>query len=159
MYWWNASKLAEDLREGRVDEKERFKYFLATFFAWSLLVHALFFFSKVQFSIETLIFPAVNLTVIVLGIILCYRINRSGDNTDFVGRIVCLGWPVGIWFGAYFSSFFLISAYIGDWNWFSGIMWGLGLFYISSYYRAVGGQLAFIAKAEPAIRALQTAKD
>jgi hypothetical protein len=29
MYWWNVSKLAEDLREGRVEEKERFKYYFA----------------------------------------------------------------------------------------------------------------------------------
>ncbi len=33
MYWLNVSKLAEDLREGRVDERERFKYYLATFAA------------------------------------------------------------------------------------------------------------------------------
>ncbi len=78
-YWWNASKLEKDLREGRVGEKERFKYFLPTFFAWSQVVHGLFFFSKVTFSIETLIFPVVNLTVIVLGIILCYRVNRRGQ--------------------------------------------------------------------------------
>jgi hypothetical protein len=29
MYWWKVDKLAEDLREGRVSEKERLKYYLA----------------------------------------------------------------------------------------------------------------------------------
>jgi hypothetical protein len=155
MYWWNASKLAEDLREGRVDEKERFKYFLATFVVWSLIVHGLFFFSSVTFSIETLLFPAVNLTTIVLGVILCYRVNRSGDNYNFIGRMVCLGWPIGIWFGMFFMIFFLISAYLADWNWFSGIMWWFGLFYISSYYRAIAGQLAFSANAVRVASVLQ----
>ena len=29
MYWWNVSQLAQDFQEGRVEEKERFKYYLA----------------------------------------------------------------------------------------------------------------------------------
>lgn len=31
MYWWNMSKLADDLREGKLTEDERLKYYLATF--------------------------------------------------------------------------------------------------------------------------------
>lgn len=40
MYWWKTSKLVEDLREGRVDEKERFKYFMATLVAWNVAAQA-----------------------------------------------------------------------------------------------------------------------
>ncbi|HTY21555.1 MAG TPA: hypothetical protein VMC85_00370 [Desulfomonilaceae bacterium] len=65
MYWWNASKLAEDLREGRVAEKERFKYFLATFVAWSIVVQ-LFFFAGGTFSIDGLISSAIILAAMVI---------------------------------------------------------------------------------------------
>jgi hypothetical protein len=37
MYWWNASKPAEDSREGRVDDKERSNYSLATCVVWSIV--------------------------------------------------------------------------------------------------------------------------
>ena len=107
MYWWNASKLAKDLREGRVDEKERFKYFLATFVAWSIVVQ-LSIYSGIPCSIDSLIWAAVNVTVIVIGIGLCYRVNRRGDNTDFVGRMICLGWPVGVLLVAPYSIVSLI---------------------------------------------------
>lgn len=36
MYWWNITKLADDLRDDRVDEEERFKYYLAAFIAWNI---------------------------------------------------------------------------------------------------------------------------
>jgi hypothetical protein len=65
---------------------------------------------------------------------LCYWTNRGGDNVDFVGRMICLSWPiiinvgvlylairipVGITFGsndsdllvAIFAAFFDISLY------------------------------------------------
>jgi uncharacterized membrane-anchored protein YitT (DUF2179 family) len=95
MYWWNASKLAEDLREGRVDEKQRFNYFLATFIALTLVVHVFSHYGAL-FPGERLIPVALNLIFTVIGISLCYRANKSGDNKDFIARIICLGWPSGI---------------------------------------------------------------
>ena len=129
--------------------------FLATFVAWSVVVHALLFSSKIPFSIGALIFPTINLAAIVLGIILCYRVNRSGDNSDFIGRMVCLGWPIGIWYAVFYSPFFLIMQYIGHWEWFSATMWWLGLFYISSYYSSIARLLIFVAQSEPAAVAVQ----
>ena len=38
MYWWNVSKLAEDFQQDRVDEKERFKYFLAATIGWTAVL-------------------------------------------------------------------------------------------------------------------------
>ena len=38
MYWWNISKLEEDLRERRVDEKERFKDSLANLIGFELVI-------------------------------------------------------------------------------------------------------------------------
>jgi hypothetical protein len=92
MYWWNASKLAEDLQEGRVDERERFKYFLATFIGWALVTH-LFVYYAGSFEFLRLVPLALSVAAGGLGIYLCYKANKAGDNKDFIGRMICLGWP------------------------------------------------------------------
>jgi hypothetical protein len=91
MYWLNTSKLAEDLSEGRVDEKERVKYYLATFAALSIIV-PVFFYSVGPLSIDDLVYLLVSAIIGVIGIFLCYRANRSGDNIDFIPRMICLNW-------------------------------------------------------------------
>ncbi len=91
MYWSNASKLAEDLREGRVDETERFQYYLATFAALSIGV-PIFFYSVQPLRIDDLIYLVVAAIIGVIGAILCSRVNKSGDNIDFLPRMICLSW-------------------------------------------------------------------
>lgn len=83
--------MAEDFREGRVDEKERLKYCLGMFAACNIAACC-----GGASSIEDLISTALNLTVTAMGTILCYRVNSRGDNKDFVARMICLGWPVGV---------------------------------------------------------------
>jgi hypothetical protein len=95
MYWLNQSKLAEDLRAGRVDEKERFKYYLATVTTLSIVI-PVFFYSVGPLGIDDLIYLIVSAILGIIGIILCYRVNKSGDNTDFIPRMICLSWTVGI---------------------------------------------------------------
>ncbi len=112
MYWFSASKLAEDLREGRVDEKERLKYFLATFVAWNLLAQAFFYYGG-PFGTERLTSVALNLAATVIGIILCYSANNSGDNSDFIGRMICLGWPCAFRTIAFFLAIFLMIIVAG----------------------------------------------
>jgi hypothetical protein len=109
MYWWNMFKLAEDLREGRVDEKERFKYFVATFLAWTIAARVLFF--PGPLNADTLLSAAVSLILAVAGIFYCYRINRSGDNIDFIVRMVCLSWPVAVLWAILFSGMLLIMLF------------------------------------------------
>lgn len=171
MYWWNVSKLAEDLRDGRVDEKERFKYFLATFIAWNTVVQ-LFIYSGVPFSIGAFISTAVNLTVAVIGIVLCYRANESGDDADFIGRMICLGWPIGVRLVVTFSAIFLLLGSItsmpegadGPLPFLSTIsgkvreIWDrfLGIIVVAYYFFDMYRRLAFVAKAQGTEEAIQT---
>jgi hypothetical protein len=60
MYWLRAGKLAEDFREGRVDEKERLKYYIATFIALNVTVQ-LFIYNGGGFGINDLIEAAVGI--------------------------------------------------------------------------------------------------
>lgn len=107
MYFWNVSKLAEELQEGKVDEKERLKYFLATFVFW-VLGAQLFVYYGGSFGLMRLIPVVANVTAGALGIYDCYGANRGGDNKDFIGRIVCLGWPCAVKTVAFLIVSFLI---------------------------------------------------
>jgi hypothetical protein len=106
MYFFRASKLADDLREGRVGEKERFKYYLAMLIGWSL-IGQLFYSSGTTFNTKESISVTANPATIVIATILCYLLNKRGDNTDFIPRMICLGWPVGILIASISSAMFL----------------------------------------------------
>ena len=152
MYWWNASKLAEDLREGRVDEKERFKYFLATFIVWVPAVQLLPFPGGAS-GVEAWISAAVSLAAVLVGITACYAINKSGDNIDFVGRMICLGWPVSIGLTVLYSPVFSIFVYEGGWNpYLEGAFFGI--LFIFPYYLIICRYIAAAAEAEEAKRVL-----
>jgi hypothetical protein len=116
MYWLSVSKLEEDFREGRVDEKEKFKYYLGTFVAWYILAQ-IFFHLGGPFEIKHLIIAAFNLTIIIVGIDQCYMVNSRGHNTDFIPRMICLGFTLSIIFAVtisvLFFAFSLFSAAIG----------------------------------------------
>jgi hypothetical protein len=111
MYWWNASKLAADFREGRVDEKERFKYYLATVVAWNILVQTVFRYGVVYWGAH-LLCAGLILIINVAGIVLCFRANQRGDNVDFIPRMICLGWPVGIRLAVIFGAFTLVIVFV-----------------------------------------------
>jgi hypothetical protein len=95
MYWWNVSQLAQDFQEGRVEEKERFKYYLAYSISTALVINTSVYVCQ-SFKILYLMSAAAAVTITVAGTILSYRANRSGDDTDFIARMICLSWPIGI---------------------------------------------------------------
>jgi len=165
MYWWNVSKLAEDLREGRVDEKERFKYFLASFIAWNVALLVFYYFGGLG-SIENLVYVVVSLVSAIVGICLCYRANNKGDKIDFIPRMICLSWPVGIQLGISFSAAFLLLGIVGSLPtaalepssflsslpgriqelWFSF----LGVVFVWAFYHIVCRNIAFASKVKGA---------
>jgi hypothetical protein len=60
----------------------------------------------------TFIFNAAILIIIITGTILCYRANRSGDNADFIGRMICLSWPVHIKIGVLFLAIAVVVIFL-----------------------------------------------
>jgi hypothetical protein len=106
MYWLRAEKLADDFREGRVDEKERLKYYVATFVVWNLI--PVFFVYGGPFQPIGPISVALNLIFTIAGALLCYRVNKGGDNSDLIARMICLGWPAGIRIVIAFLAMWLI---------------------------------------------------
>jgi hypothetical protein len=46
--------------------------------------------------------------ITVAGILSCYSVNKHGDNRDFIARMICLGWPVGIQVIVGYAAMFLL---------------------------------------------------
>jgi hypothetical protein len=59
---------------------------------------------------QGLISASIFVAITIIGIVLCYRANRRGDNTDFIGRMICLSWPIGIKLGVVFLTIGLSSS-------------------------------------------------
>ena len=94
MYFWKIDALAEDLKEGRVSQRQKMHYYLAT----SLLVVSLMPIVSTHGGETPNIFWALDMVISIMftvgGILLCYEANSQGDDREFLDRIVCLGWPI-----------------------------------------------------------------
>ena len=95
MYIWNSSKLVEDLRSDTVTEKEKLKYVLFWVVGTMIVSDPLFHFDY-EYVLNDAILSLVMLVVSIAGTIYCYKVNKNGDNKDFISRYICLSIPVGI---------------------------------------------------------------
>ncbi len=95
MYFWKVDNLVEDLKTGKVDQKEEFKYML--FFTVLIVLTSD---PYVNIGLKYNIYNALNtimfFVISIIELYFCYRINSSGDNKDFIKRIICLGLPISI---------------------------------------------------------------
>ncbi|MDT8901999.1 hypothetical protein [Anaeroselena agilis] len=149
MYLWKVKALAQDFREGKVTQKEQMKYYLLfsvlTLAAASLSSSGNSFFDNsyldwVDFCLQILI--------TALGIIWCFQANQQGDDRDFVGRMVCIGLPLGIRISVWIillSVIYFIVFGIGKDLW-RNIFW-LGLFTLFNiyYYYQLRKYIAYIS--------------
>ena len=98
MYFWNTKALATRLKEGTLTQGEKLPYFLF-FVAISYLIYEINFFpngSEPSEGIEDLVHSGLTICLGVLGTFLCYRVNKEGDNSEFIDRFICLNFPVCI---------------------------------------------------------------
>ncbi|HEV7591363.1 MAG TPA: hypothetical protein VGO40_24835 [Longimicrobium sp.] len=105
MHLLNVTRLADELREDALSEKDKLGYLLAIVVIAGLVGGA----SGPAF--RTPIWAATALLQLVIslgGIWYCFAANERGDGRSFIERYVCLGFPLGIWWiGAYYGFYFL----------------------------------------------------
>ena len=117
MNFWRVGLLSKLLKENTVPEKDKMRYLIAfclinatgvAFHSWvplsyRLLISHLLGYVKgliktahvISFvTILDYLFAAAPLIITVVGIYLCYRANKSGDNKNFIERFVCLSVPI-----------------------------------------------------------------
>jgi len=95
MYLWKSSNLANDLRNNNVTEKDKLKYMLFWVISTAIVsdpaIHI-----DYNYVFNDTILSIVMLIVSIAGTIYCYKVNKKGDNKDFISRYVCLSIPVVI---------------------------------------------------------------
>jgi membrane protease YdiL (CAAX protease family) len=101
MYIWNIKKLAMDLQEDRISSREEMKYLMTFSLFFILITHFLLYpFETIEgaaFTHESIfVFIADMIFIGFLTLWYLFRINQSGDNKDFIKRVMCLGLPIGV---------------------------------------------------------------
>jgi hypothetical protein len=95
MHFWNTKALAKELRDGTLTERERMKYFLVFMTVLAVVVEIPIY-SPEPVSPALIAMSLVSTGITGAGIYITYCANRSGDDKDFIGRFVCLMFPVGV---------------------------------------------------------------
>jgi len=95
MYLWETNDLANDLRNNNVTEKEKLKYMLFWVIS-TIIVSDPVLYIGYEYVFNDSILSIAMLIISAAGTIYCYKINKNGDNNDFICRYVCLSIPVAI---------------------------------------------------------------
>ncbi|PCK00312.1 MAG: hypothetical protein COA45_00585 [Zetaproteobacteria bacterium] len=98
MYFFRDKKLAKDLRNNAVTEKQTVFYFLVmslfstvaasgivSFYMWS---------SRQYLTTVDYTYDAFVVIFLILSLTACYKINSKGNNTNFITRYICLSLPI-----------------------------------------------------------------
>jgi hypothetical protein len=93
MYFWKVDKLVDDLKTGKVSQKEEFKYMLAFTVLMALITDPVFS-ETTPYNLYSAINTITLLIVSIWGVYYCYKVNEAGDNKDFILRVMCIGLPV-----------------------------------------------------------------
>jgi hypothetical protein len=109
MYLWKVDSLVEDLKSGNVTQKEEFKYMLLLTIAMIFASDPVLYIGAAYNSYDTMS-SIIVLVISMLGVYYCYRINSSGDNRDFIVRVLCIGLPVMIRVLAVIIPVFIVLA-------------------------------------------------
>ncbi len=99
MEFLNPSRCVEDLRAGRVNEYESMKYMMATVLLEISGGSGAFSHLKGQAWWVWLLGVLILLTVNFWGLRRCYAANGGAQGQDFIKRYVCIGVPLGVFFG------------------------------------------------------------
>ena len=78
-----------------MSQKEEFKYMLLFTMAMALASDPALYIGS-SYNYYDTIGSILMLVISIFGVYYCYKINSSGDNKDFIVRVMCIGLPVMI---------------------------------------------------------------
>lgn len=108
MYLWKVDSLVKDFKSGKVSQKEELKYILLLTVVMALASDPVLYIGSAYNSYDTLS-SVLMLGISIFGVYYCYKLNSSGDDKDFIVRIMCIGLPVMIRVLAVMFPIFIIA--------------------------------------------------
>ena len=108
MYLWKIDSLVNDFKEGKVTQKEEFKYILLFGIMFTFLTSKFLYIDDI-YNIYDTINSISMLIITIIGTYYCYIVNSKGDNKDFMVRYMIIGLPAGI--RIFLIAFLLIIIY------------------------------------------------
>ncbi len=94
MYFWNITKLKEEIRGGGPSENECFKYLLAFGIFFALLSSAPTSLEKREPALFFLSAFAM-IGIVIAAVTYCYKMNGGAAGRDFLKRFLSIAWVVG----------------------------------------------------------------
>lgn len=95
MYLWKVDSLVDDFKSGQVSQREELKYMLLFTIVMALASDPLAHIGS-SYNFYDAIDSVLIIGISILGIYSCYKINKNGDNREFIVRMMCIGLPVMI---------------------------------------------------------------
>ena len=129
MHLLNTNALVLKIRNNELSQTDRFKYFFISTVLTSVCIEMVSY-SDTASSTLAILNSTLLVLIAIIGLLVVYRANKSGDNKDFIDRYICISLPVGVkvfaaTIGIYaiyhgFGYFFLDEAfdqYLDDFTW------------------------------------------
>lgn len=95
MYLWNTKELAVKLKDGELAQAERFKYFFVFIVLFTLGGEVCLYLGE-RPTVISITESIMVMVITVVGTLLSYKINKAGDDKEFIDRYVCLSIPLFI---------------------------------------------------------------
>ncbi|MFT4309930.1 MAG: hypothetical protein ACMXYL_05595 [Candidatus Woesearchaeota archaeon] len=135
MYFWHNESLALELRKG-LDEHSRFRYFLLVVAFYYVLFELIS--SNGSGTVFNPLAGIVGIGIIVIGIYNSFMKNMAGDGNDFIGRFMCLAWPITVK-SFVFTTLIMILLLLGlyrnlDYNIILDYSFVFGLLFLLSFF-------------------------
>ena len=111
MYLWKVDSLVDDFRSGNVSQKEEFKYMLLLTVFMCLACDPILYIDY-SYNMYDAIVTCSTIIITIFGLYYCFKINSSGDNKDYLVRVVCIGLPVIIRVIVFFIPIIFIGVFI-----------------------------------------------
>lgn len=112
MNLWNTKSLAIKLKEGSLSPSERFKYFFIFILFTAFFMEVSLYIGQMP-GVITLTESLIVIIITGVGTLLSYKINKAGDNKEFIDRYVCLSIPILIKLIVLLIGFYIIYLLVG----------------------------------------------
>ena len=122
MYFWNDKKLAADLRDDLISERQQLPYLLIPFVIMSWLltsVAGILMYADIEITRYALINDALYVVMTAIFIIISFKINQKNDGQNFISRYMCLSFPIVIKFIVVLLLLGFVGAFLDDPDFFN----------------------------------------